>query len=174
MFQRGQILNPVHRIALIGMCFLLLSSCADPHSTKHLSLSEGQTNLPEDGYWLCRLDFVDGEASNSLYSFESYRSEARSMITGQCESQKTTKKICARAITQGKTQCVRAKNIGGVVSRKRKAYCTISFDNDLTLSGQGATQVDAAKEMIQNCLSSDHKDSCTQAILNDEAKCMYL
>lgn len=170
------------RTFLIAPSFVLctvLSGCGgSPTPTEKTSFADAQKNLPDHGYWLCRLKYNDESGNtDTIVSFEETRTSARTLVALQCQNTES-KNNCAKSISESKTECVRAQNIGGVSSRKRKTFCAVEFKVTAsgtmeTLTSSESTHMDATLSLIRACLKSDHKIDCTAAIIDGDTKCTY-
>lgn len=166
-------------LTLIGTLVALgLSSCGNPVSNKNKALWERQKDAPADGYWLCRLEDLNGV----LLSFNEFKTESRASILGQCKTLPQSK-TCAKAITSdsGELKCVRAKNLGHMPDRRAKTVCTLTYlvdskdvESGETLDATGTTHLEASRALISSCLAHEHKDACSYAIISDYMRCKLL
>lgn len=147
---------------------------------------EAQKNLPDDGYWFCRLDYAvhykDGTSDREFFTaLGDGRPNVKQKIAQQCINS-SYKVDCSVAVTNQLFNCTRAENTGHLVDYPGVTYCRLPYTVALRngslehrmFESTGKDQKEAVKKIYSSCTRGflfEYTRECTDAILADAMDC---
>lgn len=172
----------------LGMVFLglvfsfSLVGCGSDDSRPAAPFVEAQKNLPDSGYWYCRLDYTahlrDGSTSRDFFATTGEgRGAVKQKITQQCISG-AYEVDCSVEVTNDRFRCARAENTGHLNGYSDVTYCRLPFttvfrgkSEEGAFESTGENQRSAVKKLFNTCLRGFYSRECSDAILSDAMDC---
>ena len=174
------------RASILGFVLASLAGCAgsDPAPVAVPRPSPpnvyNQGNLPDHGYWMCRLEYRDYRGNRVLpvaagesLTFVKQRLERTCARRGDAN--------CDAAARNNRFNCVRAENLGGMNEYPYATSCRLTYrygyGNDIAegyFVSRGSSQGFAARTIIDRCLASVRSADCVNAILANQTGCRPL
>lgn len=171
------------RASILGFVIASLAGCSGsdpapvavpPPSTPNVY---SQGNLPDPGYWMCRLEFrsYDGRRSLPVAAGESL-TLVKQRLERACFRRGDAN--CDAAARNNQFNCVRAENLGGLNEYPYGTVCRLSYryryGNGIAegyFVSRGMNQAFAARTIIDRCLASGQSAECVNAILANQTVC---
>ncbi|MBS1962288.1 MAG: hypothetical protein JST04_08740 [Bdellovibrionales bacterium] len=171
---------------LAGLALLTLFSGCGSDDRPAGPFLEAQKNLPDDGYWFCRLDYTvhyrNGAADQEFFTaLGEGRSAVKQKIAQQCINS-SYEVDCSVAVTNQFFNCTRAENTGHMTDYRGVTYCRLPYttqwrDGSIEhrmFESTGKDQKEAVKKIYSSCtrgLLFAYTRECTDAILADAMDC---
>ncbi len=141
-----------------------------------------QGNLPDDGYWLCRLDFQfanNGFTSPGqlLFSGEGLLRVKEQMRTACFRTVRDSN--CVAVADANQFRCARAQNIGGLNDYAGPTTCRFSFNYQMpdgsyragAFGSRAQNQALAVRMLFNECRQSFYSAACSEAIFENRVAC---
>jgi hypothetical protein len=147
-----------------------------------------QGNLPDAGYWLCRLDSPLNLRNRASATELTAAGESLTLVKQKIERscrvraenrRRAENEECLAAAQNNRFACVRAANSGGMNEYPGPTTCQLSYDDSSgngprrlhKIGARGSTQEYAAAAVFRQCVRSFRSVECTQAILSNAMIC---
>jgi hypothetical protein len=143
-----------------------------------------QQNLPDDGYWMCRLDYpivvgnfaVPGHAVVAGQSLAIVKSKMGDACFRMPEANAQS---CRNALQAQQFRCARAESSGGLVGYPGPTTCQMSYQYPVGDRGMrsgafasfGPNQAVAARGLFNQCRRSMLVNDCSEALLSNAMVC---